>query len=231
MRVLVLALVLACSSSRGEPMPFQIPTWNTPPSDDELVAAIVGSGGTADERADLERITRDLVLPRLADRDPARLRWSLERMQRAYQTTRDAAIREAFLRFALLDTLGELRARAAKLAAATLQARLWPAEPLPEPWEASAGIDPASVGPAAHAVEARITELTARYGGRVPQLFADAAPALDTVAFGEHRTVALLRDHLHVALTGDTAVTAGEIYTVLAARGVATNRDPVDRPY
>jgi hypothetical protein len=71
-RAWVLAFAVACSSSPMEHMepfsPFQPPTWAARPDDDAIAHAIVGRGGTADERADAESIARDLLVPVLRAR-------------------------------------------------------------------------------------------------------------------------------------------------------------------
>lgn len=229
----LILLLLACSSTPMEPFnPFQIPAWTSLPGDDELVRAVVGGGGSAAERSDAEQLTRDLLLPGLRTRsDVAALRGSLEQLRRGYDIAKANQPRDAFLRFAILEAADGIRMQASRLAAARLHHDLWLTEPFPEPWDGSAAVDPATVVGAATALEARLAQIEARYASRLPRVFAAQAPPLDSGELGEHRAVALARNHLHVALTGDHAVTAGAIYSVLSARHVATRRLAVDQPY
>jgi len=232
-RWLFFILLAACSTKPMDPFsPFQIPTWTTLPTDDQIVRAVVGVGGSAAERADAELLTRDLLLTSLRARsDLGTLQRSLDKMRRGYELEKEQQPHDAFLRFAILEAVDHVRMQASRLAAARLKHDLWPSEPFPEPWDDSAAIDPAGVASAATALAARLKDLEARYGQRLPRVFAEQAPPLDSAELGEYRALALARNHLHVALTGDHASTGGSIYNVLSARGVETRRLAADHPY
>ena len=226
---LVCVATLACSSSNVEPLqPFQTPSWTTVPSDDELVRAIVGPGGSVADRADVERIARDLLLAPLRARDSLDgLRQELDLLRRHFHDELRDEPHEAFLRVALGEAASHLRGQAARLAAARLQQDLWPREAFPEEWQSSAETDPATVARAAAAMSARLDEITVRYIARVPLMLGDPYPPVGSIELGTNRAFTIAPNHAHVALTGDYSKTADGIHDVLVARGMATYPIPV----
>ncbi len=232
-RWLFVLLLAACSSKThmDPPAPFQIPAWTTMPSEADIVAAIVGPGGSPDDRADAEAITRDLILPRVKTSDMTELRSSLETMKRDYASMQNRDVRDAFLRFAVTSAVDGLERQATRLAAVRVKSLLWPDEPFPEGWEDAAKIDPATVPGAAAALDRRMKEIEARYRERLPRVLGDHAPKLSEAAFGEYRMIAQVRNPIHVALTGDYSVTSESIYEMLSKRGIPTRQLDVDRPY
>ncbi len=234
-RLVVVIVLLACSSPVEQPLtPFQIPAWTSMPSDDEVVRAIVGTAGSETRRAEAEAITRDLLLPRLrrdTGKDLAKLQWMLQALVSSYETFHREALGDEFLRHAVFHEVGDLGARADRLAVVRLKHALWPSEPFPETWENDTVIDPATVDGAAAAVHHRMLEVEGRYRDRLPVVLGRAAVELDNPEYGGHRTVELARNKIHIAHTGDYSVTAGHFYSELTKRGVNTRRHPDDRPY
>ena len=231
--MLACAAVAACSSNAMETLqPFQTPSWTTTPSDDDLVRAIVGTGGSPEARADAERIARDLLISPLRSRqDVQAVRRVLGDLRRRYDDERRAEPHEAFLRVALAESASMLSRQAGHLAEVRLHHDLWPNEPFPQDWQFSAGIDPATLPHAAAALAARLDELTVRYISRAPWVFGDQPPPLGSAELPTNRTLEIARNHIHVALTGDYSRTADVIHSVLVARGVPTFPIPVGQSY
>lgn len=228
-RAWFLFALAACSSPPMQPF-ADIPNWTSPPDDGALVRTIVGTGGSAEARAEAESVTRDLVLPTLRKRaDLAALSFALASLRRGYELEKESQPRDAFVRFAVFTGLEDVQVRAAGLAEARIAHDLWPGQPLPEEWEDSGMIDPATVPRAASALAERLADIERRYRDRVPLAFSDAP--IGTAEFASRRILALARNNLHVAQTGDYTTTSGSIHSVLVARGIATMQLPLDHPY
>jgi len=232
-RLLICVLLVACAPQRMDPpfQPFQIPPWKTLPTDEEIVKAIVGTGGSLDERIEADRLARELLLPNLRrDKELVSLLWSLKLLKMDYESAKKSESRNAFLRFAVSQAVSDIRSSAGGIAAARLKLALWPDEPFPEEWQNATGVDLATSASTAAALARRMKELEDRYGDRLA-IFGTEAPRLGTVEFGEHRSISIARNHLHVALTGDYSITSGSIFRVLSRRGVTTQRLPGDSVY
>ena len=74
-------------------------------------------------------------------------------------------------------------------------------------------------------------EIEGRYASQLPIVFSRSTVDLDNKESGEHRTVALARNQIYVALTGDYAETSGANFDELWNRGIRTRRVAEDRPY
>jgi hypothetical protein len=229
--VATIALLIACSSPPTSTLtPFQIPDWQSYPSDDEIVAAIVGSGGTGEERGEADALARAFLLPGVVadDRTLTTLLWNLRGLASAYQDTVREQPRDAFLRLAVRKRLGKLERRSRKLSSTRLTALLWPDQPAPEAWQPLAfGLH--QIATEAFEIEGELASLEVRYGERI-RIFG-RAPELGTVEFALYRILELIRHNLYVARSGDYSITSGSTYEQLRERGVVTMPLGIDRPY
>jgi len=145
--------------------PYDIPAWTTPPTDDEIVLAIVGRRGTSEQRRQLELVARDLLLPRLRVEAGSELlmvrRW-LTRAKQRYELEHKDQIEGAFLRSAIDGELAEMDARAFALAVARVHADLFPSEPMPERWGDVPARPVAEIERQASQLEQRLGELERR---------------------------------------------------------------------
>jgi hypothetical protein len=218
------AFLLALFACRepGSPMqPFQIPQWSSRPSADELLNAIVGTGGSSSDRAAAEGAVRDLLLPSLGqEKGLEELRFSLEGLRREFEHAPEQGPVTRLIRIAVRDELGRLEERSMKLAEKRLHVTLWPTEPVPETWEGISDLEPLptidAIATAAIATERRLDEIRARYGiGHI----------------GEQRSELLVRNYVRVAKAGDYSRTTGSVYRALAARGISTMPLPGANPW
>jgi hypothetical protein len=214
MKNLILTCLIACSSppSMEPTKPFQIPTWIVRPTDDEIIRAIVGPGASSE----ISAAAHDLFEDQFTDaKTVADVRWRIDNLKIGYDLARERDRNLAFLRFAVGEEISQLGGKASALAQQRLQ-------------------DPSSaptVAARAAPLAKRLAELETRYRPWLPVQLGTRTPPIGGVDFGEYRVVAIARNHLHVALTGDISVTSGAIYSELVRRGVQTKQLDVDRPY
>lgn len=231
MRIAIVACVAALACSRTETAenyrPFQTPEWTSMPSPEVVVRAVVGNGGDWTLRKPIEAAVRDLFVPHLSHvTSLAHLELELESIARGYEE--ELALHHdpyrAMVYTLVAYELEFLAVNAMHLAEARLQATLWPDEPPDERWskiEAVRGVD---YEVAARDLQRRLDELQRRYGRVLPGVFDTEAPEFGHPGFGLHRSVALVRNNLHVARNGDVSTTHGPVYDVLKKRGVRTSR-------
>jgi hypothetical protein len=201
--------------------PFQIPQWSSRPSTEELVNAVVGTGGSSSDREAARDAVRDLLLPSLEQENGLEeLRVALEGLRGEFEHAPEHEPVTRLIRVAVRDELGRLQERSMKLAEKRLHVTLWPSEPVPEQWEGISDLEPLptidAIRAAATGTEERLAQIRARYG--IAQI-------------GEQRSELLIRNYLHVAKTGDYAQTNGPVYDVLAARGISTMPLPSATPW
>jgi hypothetical protein len=224
--IVVWLAVLACNRSQPAMHPFQIPAWTTFPSDDEIVNAIVGTGGSSEARMLAEGAVRDLILPELvATRELATLRARIKDLQSDYDWTREHETTRVLdpaawlVRIGVRTELSRLVFRSMALSEVRLRNALWPTEPFPEHWSPGADLGPLTVAEVvkeAKAAEKRLDEVTRRYG---------------IIGLGEERSAALIRNSVAVATTGEHSVTYGPVYKVLNERGMGSSPLPAATPY
>lgn len=213
MRFVCLVLLLFACRESGSPMQrFQIPQWTSRPSADEIVNAVVGTGGNSLERETARNAVRDLLLVSLEQEETVELlRFTLENLRLEFDHAQEPEPLTRLIRVAVRDELGRLEERSMKLAEKRLHLTLWPAEPVPERWSGISDLEPLptidSIIAAATSTEQRLGQIRARYG---------------IVQIGEERTELLIRNHLHIAKTGNYEHTTGPVYDVLTARRIFT---------
>lgn len=219
--IAVCLAVVACNcSSHSAMQPFQIPTWATYPTDDEIVNAIVGTGGSAEARMLAEGAVRELVLPDLVStRELDLLRARLENLRIYYTSEAELDPAARLVRVCVKSELERLTFRSMALSQVRLRSALWPTEPFPERWSPGAELPPmsgADIVNAAASIGKRLDEVTGRYG---------------IVGPSEERSAALIRNSVKVATTGDHSVTYGPVFEVLNQRGMGSRPLPAATPY
>lgn len=223
-RLAVIAVLVCCGKAApmdADTHPFQLPPWTTAPTDDEIVAAIVGSDGSQEHRAEVEQIARDLLLPRLrakAGSDLAAIkRWLAYRKER-YEAGRQVALDGAFLRSAVGDELDAIEVRATELAMARLHAELFPSEHVPEDWGDVPELPIADIDREATRLAQRLEDIERRYGPRLPGAFGTKLPDLTSPVVDTYESVRVARNSIHIARTGDYRIASAPIYRELSRR-------------
>jgi len=235
-RLAIVTLLLCCNSTMStdaDIRPFQVPTWSSAPSDDQIVQAIVGTGGSEARRAERERVTRALVLPILRANargtNPDAVEAWLDYARAHFETLRSRKAQDAFVWFAVDEEIAVIRVQAVRLACAKLHAELFPTEPMPEDWDGATGVDVAHIERDARALEQRLAKLQREYGQRIPIAFADEPP-VRAPEEPTARKLSVARNALHVAVTGDHSVTSHLLFDELVKRRIYTTPLPGEFP-
>jgi hypothetical protein len=229
-RVALVVFLVCCKSTMptDDSQPFVIPTWSSAPTDDQIVQAIAGTGG---DRAERERIARELLLPlaRIHGGDPAAVTSWLEYRKGDLESLRARRPHDTFAALAVHAAITAVRLKAMPLARAKLHAQLFPTEPMPEAWEDAAAIDIATIEKEARTLDQRLATLSRDYAERFPLVFADKPPLRGPDA-STARELSVARNALHVALTGDHAVTSSLLFDELVKRRITTLPLPGEFP-
>jgi hypothetical protein len=217
---LLVVATIACQRHDLPMHPFKLTSWTSFPTDDALVAAIVGDGGSTHDRARIDRAMRELALPHIKTRaggDVALLSEQIEQMRGSYDNyglTPDPVDR--LVEVALGVELSDLQQTSAVAAEIRLHDLLWPAGPYPEAWVKSPPTSAADLREHVQMLERRLA--------RVESDYAAAARKFQTALL-------IARNNLAVARDGTYDVTNGQVYAGLVERGVRTRRLPGEFPY
>jgi hypothetical protein len=224
MRTLALIALLSCSPPEPELQPFQLEAWDRFPTDDQIVAAIVGTGGSSAERADASDIARELLLPsvRRSARSLSGIKSQLVLLRNRYNQD-DGDRREVLLRMGLTRALGHLNGRSRRLAESFVKQLHLPDANL-------RSLDPSERRAEIFAIIEELTRLEQRYGDRV-SVFDPREVSFQNSDLAMQRLVLLIRNDLFVGATGDITTTNGSVREALQARGIVTHMVPYEQPW
>lgn len=180
--------------------PFSSIDWTIAPSDEQLVRAMVGVGGSPSQRDEVERLARALLLPVLdAARQQGQLRRDYEDCSEEYRSDalylRDPVT--AFASAAVTMRSGQLNWDTQYLAWARAQHELWPDEPFKKPEVAA--IDPTTIDARARALTLAFERMQTLTRDRLPGLFEFRLPIDRNNPYGDEPLIWMIEDNLRAA--------------------------------
>jgi hypothetical protein len=224
--VVLLLVLVACGTDDAPASlrPFAPVDWDHPVSDEELVRAMVGRGGTRAQRAQVARLAREL-LPILADakdgpRSPAETYKDLAESLSFYRRTPDPVARFAIV---VVDHRALYIAfEAHDLAWSRAAHELWPDEPIGS--DRAAAIDPSTWVTRANELALELDRIRGLTEDIVPDLWRQSSLKWSDVA-GARGWICAARNDIRVALGQGYARVNGPLRQRLEERGMAVSSD------
>jgi hypothetical protein len=213
------------SDPQGPPLqPFGELDWSKSLTDDELVRGMVGTGGTAAERAEVERMARELLVPLLRAADADDLASEYRRCEDEFRSSSASHPVTAFAIVAATERSWMLHWDAQRLAEARGHHELWPSEPIDD--QHVAAIDPSTIDERARRLRADLARLRTLVYARIPEVFAARPVNARHDGTNAQRMIWMIEDNLRIASGGGYARSNNRLYQALVKHGIPTTYTP-----
>jgi hypothetical protein len=207
--------------------------WTTVPTDDQFVRAAVGSGGTPAQRAEVETLARDLLMPEFIQHrnhgNP--MDWYARLGHKFVKLA--AGTKDPVRRFAIIaaeECTIYLLLEAQYVARARAHAELWPDEPF-SPHDPAGAIDPATIPARARAAQALYDRMRKDLSRHMPEILPGKHVSSDHGGLDAKEMVLLemlllFEDNLRCALGQGYDRSNGDLTRELKAHGIPTTETP-----
>ena len=223
----VLVVFAACERIDAPPepgpplQPFAAVDWSAAPSEEVVLGAMVGTGGTAAQRAEVDQLARELLLPvwrEARDSGSSNEYWLwAEDFGKLADQLRDPV--KAFAYVAVQVRASSLSDWADALAVVRLHKVLWPREPLVD-WERR--LDVATVDARIRELEAAFERMKAFASRYVWPALGDAPLPYTHPARYIQRDMWMFETNLHIAKGGGYERSCGRVFFELRDHGFPT---------